>query len=106
MEPGGNRSRVSQMSCTVPDDSQHEASQVKLPYSKAQQGQGGNGADVHRHANKNDAARAKTIDPAAQQRGTQAQSNGSNCEAAGDGFATPAEFRCQWLYKNREGIDE
>jgi hypothetical protein len=91
------------MSCTVPDDSEHEVSHVRLPHAGVQQRQRENGAAIHRHANEDDAARAKAIDPPAQQRGAQTQRDRSDCEAAGDGFTTPAEFGSQRLNKDREG---
>ena len=94
------------MSGAVSDHAQHEAGHVELPYSGAQQCQRSNAAAKHRHAGKNDAARTKAVDPPAQQRGAQTHSDGADCEAAGDGFAAPAEFRAQRLYKNRESINE
>ena len=54
----------------------------------------------------NDTARAKAVDPPAQQRGAQTHCDGSDCEAVRDGFAAPAKFRAQRFHENRERINE
>ena len=94
------------MRCAVPNDSEYKASYIKLPQSGVQQRQRDDRAPVYRHADKNDAARAIAIDPAPQQRRAHPERDGRDCEASGDGFATPTEFRGQRFHKNRKRLDE
>ena len=69
------------MSGAISNHAQHEAGHIELPYSGAQQCEGSNATAEHRHAGKDDAARAKTVDPLAQQRRTKTHCNGADCEA-------------------------
>src|SRR2546423_1254687 len=67
-----------------------------------QQRQRSNAATKYRHTGKNDAARAKAVDPAAQQWRAQAHCDRADCEAARNGFAAPAEFCTQRFTKTRK----
>src|SRR5580658_3564233 len=94
------------MSRAVSNQSEHNASQIKLPQGGVQQCKRKNRATIHRHAGKNDAARAEAINPAAQERGDDTQSNGGEPETERNLFAVPTECRAQWFHKDVEGVDK
>src|ERR1700733_8525043 len=106
MKPGGDGPRIGEMGGAVSNQSEHEAGRVELPQSRVQQRERRDGADVDRHANYDDAARTKAIDPAAEEGREDSEGDGGDGEAGREGLAAPAEFGCERLHKNGEGVDE
>jgi hypothetical protein len=69
IKPGGNDTRVSQVSCTIADETEDTEYGIEMPDVRCQQSQGRESASEDREARKDDTPGPEPIDQIPQRRG-------------------------------------